>query len=107
MPGIKPKSRERPPCKTERKPRSLGYGRRRSIATERVEHKLDKCPDYGANFGFYTLAFPLWLLQLKLSAGAIMGTETKVAIASLFITWRLLGQDPFLNCYLLLSSPCK
>jgi transposase len=45
MPGIKPASRNRPPRKEERKPRSQGYARRRSVPTEQVEHKLDKCPE--------------------------------------------------------------
>jgi transposase len=45
MPGIKPASRNRPPKKEGRKPRSQGYARRRSVPTEQVEHKLDKCPE--------------------------------------------------------------
>jgi transposase len=44
MPGIKPAAKERPSVKKERKPRPQGYARRRSVPTERIEHKLDKCP---------------------------------------------------------------
>ena len=45
MPGLKPTSSKRPPRKTERKPRPQGYARRRATPTDRVEHRLDKCPE--------------------------------------------------------------
>jgi len=51
MPGLKPTSTKRPPRKTERKPRAHGYARRRSTPTERVEHKMDKCPECDMTLG--------------------------------------------------------
>ena len=53
MPGVKPKSGQRPsrdkgPEKGSRKPRPHGFSRQRMTPTHQVEHVLESCPECGA-----------------------------------------------------------
>ena len=53
MPGVKPKSGQRPsrekgPEKGPRKPRPHGFSRQRMTPTHQVEHVLESCPECGA-----------------------------------------------------------
>lgn len=47
------------------------------------------------------------VIRRKISGGtrSVQGTATAMALASLFGTWRVQGQNPFIACRQLLTSP--
>ena len=48
MPGLKPKAEQQPAQpKKPRKPRPHGFARTRMTPTQRVEHVVEQCPDFG------------------------------------------------------------